>query len=164
VRLLHAHAQRAFDEGDADYFGEVAGKLRLLVGEHGNKPLLLDLIDEMAAPVTITLGGPPIQPLPGRPGPGDQLTLREYLGLEAMILRVPSRGLVSFTKAQLIGAWSQEVGAVHEDRAVDEELAHALFGGIRLGGLPAAAAELAVTTRTVLHAADQFLAWAKGHS
>jgi hypothetical protein len=69
IRLLRGYAQRAFETGDSDYFGEVAAKLRLLVGEHGNKPLLLDLMDEMAQPITITLGGPPIQPLPGQPGP-----------------------------------------------------------------------------------------------
>jgi hypothetical protein len=81
-----------------------------------------------------------------------------------MVLRIPSRGLVSLTKAQLIDAWSQQVGGAHEDRAVDEELAHALFGGIYIGGLPAAAAELAVTTRTVLHAADRFVAAVGEHS
>jgi transposase-like protein len=55
VRLLHSYAQRAFDEGDSDYFGEVAAKLRLLVGEHGNPPLLLNLMHEIGQSVTITL-------------------------------------------------------------------------------------------------------------
>ncbi|MGD0167764.1 MAG: hypothetical protein ABSC51_10850 [Gaiellaceae bacterium] len=164
VRLLRSYARLAFQEGDSDYFGEVAAKLRLLVGEHGNKPLLLDLIDEMGQVVDVTLGGPPIQPPPGRPGPGDQITLREYLHLEAIFLRVPSRGMVSITKAQLIEAWAQQVGGAHEDRAIDEELAYALFGGIYIGGLPASAAELNVATNTVLHVADRFLAAVREHS
>jgi hypothetical protein len=157
VRLLRDFATKAFEERNADYFGDVAAKLRLLVGEQGNQPLLLNLMDEMGEVPTITLGGPPIQRSPGQPGPGDQLTLREYLDLDAVTLSVPGRGLISFTKRQLIVAWAQQVGGAHEDRAIDEELAQALYGGLEIGGLPAAAAELAVTTRAVLFIADAFL-------
>jgi hypothetical protein len=47
VRLLRTYAERAFVGGDADYLGEVAGKLRVLVLDRGrNKPLLLKLMEE----------------------------------------------------------------------------------------------------------------------
>ena len=55
TRLLRKIAQHAFQDQDDDYFGEVAGKLRLLVHERGsNKPLLLGLMDEFGLDVLIS--------------------------------------------------------------------------------------------------------------
>src|SRR5206468_13095319 len=94
---------------------------KLLVYERGrNKPLLLSLMDEFSLEIPITLGGPPITPEPGKPGPGDQVTLREYLGLIAYGISTPSSGFVTLTKKELIGIWAQENGAAHEDWSLDE--------------------------------------------
>lgn len=62
VRLLKEYAVKAFEDANSDYFGEVAGKLRLLLYDGGmNTPLLLKLMDEFSADIRITLGGPPVQ-------------------------------------------------------------------------------------------------------
>jgi hypothetical protein len=62
LTLLEEFRVHAFQEGDQDYFGEIAGKLRVLVYEKGrNKPLLLSLIDQFALEIPIVLGSPPIK-------------------------------------------------------------------------------------------------------
>ena len=158
VRLLREYSVRAFQQDDHDYLGEVATKLRLLVYERGrNIPLLLALMDESGLDVPITLGGPPVQPLPGQPGPGDQVSLREYLNCTAFGIRTRSRGFVLLTKKELIGTWAAQHGAAHEDWELDEEFALALDSNIFIGQLPAVAAELRVTTDTVLNVAERFL-------
>ncbi len=159
VKLLREFSVRAFQGGDSDYLGEVAAKLRLLVHEKGhNKPLLLALMDEFEMDIPITLGGPPIKLSPGQPSPGDQVSVRQYLNLTAYGVRVPSRGFVEITKKDLIAIWAQQHGAAHEDWDLQEEFAIVRNSGLFIGGLPALAAELRVTTETVLHVADKFLA------
>lgn len=158
VRLLKDFASKAFQESDLSYLGEVAAKLRLLVYEQGrNKPLLLALMDEFGLDIRIKLGGPPVRPPPGQPGPGDEVSLREYLGLTAYGIRTPSRGYVELTKKQLIGIWAAQHGAAHEDWELQEEFALARDSVIYIGGIPELAAELRVTTQTVLHFAETFL-------
>src|SRR5207247_5540847 len=63
----------------------------------------------------------------------------------------PSSGFVTLTKKELIGIWAQENGAAHEDWSLDEPYSVARTSGLFIGGLPALAAELRVTTETVLH-------------
>ena len=158
VKLLKDFAAKAFNKGDNNYLGEVAAKLRLLVYEQGrNKPLLLALMDEFGLDIPIKLGGPPIKPVPGQPGPGDEVSLRQYLGLTAYGIRTPSRGFVQLTKKELIGIWAAQHGAAHEDWELQEEFAVARDCGIYIGGTPALAAELRVTTESVLYVAEKFL-------
>lgn len=158
VKLLREFSARAFRDGDLDYLGEVAAKLRLLVYEHGrNKPLLLALMDEFGIDVPITLGGPPIQPLSGQPGPGDQVSLREFLELPACGVRVPSGGFVQLTKKEFIGVWAQQHGAAHEDWELNEELAVIRGSRIYIGGRRPEAEELRLTTKAVIYVADKFL-------
>ncbi len=157
-RLLRDFAARSFQGRDYDYLGEVATKLRLLVYEGGtNKPLLLALMDEFDLDVPIKLGGPPIKPLPGQPGQGDEISLREYLSLTAYGIRTRSQDFVQLTKKQLIRIWATQYGAAHEDWEFDEAFAAARESGIFIGGDPALVAELRVTTEAVLHVADKFL-------
>ena len=161
VRLLTEFCVRAFEQGEHDYFGEIAAKLRLLVYEHGrNRPLLLALMDEFELDIPITLGGPPIERLPGKPGSGDQVSLREFLELDAYGVRTEHRGFVMLTKKQLISVWAQQHGAAHEDWELDEEFILGRDSGLFLGGVPALALELKVTTKAVLYVANQFLALA----
>lgn len=157
ARLLREFSDRAFQGRDYDYLGEVAAKLRLLVYEGGrNKPLLLALMDEFELEVPIKLGGPPVKPLPGQPTPGDEVSLRDYLTLTAYGIRTPSKGFVELTKKELISIWAAQHGAAHEDWDLDEKFAVARDSGLFIGGIPALAAELRVTTNTVLDAADKF--------
>lgn len=158
VSLLHEFYNQAFQNGDEKYFGEIAGKLRLLVYEGGrNKPLLLSLMDECEIEIQVVLNGPPVNPLQGQPKAGDKISLRQYLNLFAIAIRTPSNELAQLTKKELIAKWSQQHGSAHHDWVLDEDLASALNTVIFIGGIPALAAELKVTTETVLHVANTFL-------
>ena len=156
--LLQDYAGKAFVEKNLDYGGEIAGKLRLLVTRFGtNKPLLLDLMRETGIEPTITLGGPPLQREEGKPGAGDEVTLAQYLQLDAVGVRVPSGEFVMLSKTQLIRAWAQQAGSAHEDWSLEPALAALLHHNIWIGGIPAALMELKVTTETVLQVSSQFL-------
>ncbi len=158
MRLLQSYYEKAFLEGDADYFGELAGKLRLLTARfRSNEPLLLRLIEETGADVLVTLGGPPVERPPGQ-RPGDKISLHDFLQLEAVGVQVPSRGFVMLTKAQMIKAWAEQTGSSHEDWSMEEPLHTVLATPIYIGGLLPAAAELRVTTEAVIHVGKRFLA------
>jgi len=159
VRLLRDYSVRAFDEGNVDFGGEIAGKLRLLVTKFGsNRPLLLDLMAATGIEPLITLGGPPVQRPPGEPSAGDKISLARYLQLPAVGIRVSPDKFVTLSKVQFIRAWAEQTGSSHEDWSLDPALAAVLGAGIYIGGLPAAFAELRVTTDTVIHVAERFLA------
>ena len=113
TELLREYYNKAFIEGDKKYYGEIAGKLRLMVYSKGQKPLLIGLMDELKVDIPIVLGGPPIKPLPGEPGPGDKISLERYLELLAYAIRTP-RGLVRVSKIDLIKIWAQQDGSAHE--------------------------------------------------
>ena len=158
LRLLREYSAKAFVEGNADFGGEVAGKLRLLVTRFGsNRPLLLDLMADTGIESLITLGGPPVEPPPGEPGPGDEITLARYLKLTAIGIRVSPEQFVTLNKVEFIRGWAEQTGSSHEDWTLDPALEAIFSAGIFIGGLPAALVELRVITQTVLHVADRFL-------
>jgi hypothetical protein len=164
VVLLEDYARKVYSEGNADYAGEVAGKLRLLVTKFGsNKPLLIELMKKTEIKPLVTLGGPPILREPGRPAPGDKITLTEYLELEAIGIRVESGEFVMLNKNQFIRAWAEQTGSSHEDWKMDHVLSAILSSPIFIGGIHGALAELKVTTDTVLHVAHRFLTELKGN-
>jgi hypothetical protein len=79
LNLSEEHARQAFGERRDDFLPEVAGKLRiLLVRSKNNKPLLFRVAEELNHVPEIVLGGPPIKPPPGQPGPGDKITLDRF--------------------------------------------------------------------------------------
>ncbi len=158
VRLLETYAHKVYVENDDDYAGEIAGKLRLLVTSFGsNEPLLLQLMRETGIEPPIVLGGPPQCRQPGKPGPGDTITLEQYMNLDAIGIRVPSGAFVETTKSQFIRAWAQQTGSSHEDWAMDESVAAILSSPICIGGVPGALAELKTTVDAVLNVAHKFL-------
>lgn len=158
VRLLREYADRAFAQRDMDFLGELATKLRLLVWEgRQNRALLLNLMDVFKVDIPITLGGPPQIKREGEKGPGDKVSLREFMTLPACGVRTPSQGFVMLNKLELVRALAEQHGAAHEDWALDEKLAAIIHSGIDIGGLPAAAAELRTTVDAVLYVADSFL-------
>jgi hypothetical protein len=153
LKLLQNYYLRAFEQGDLDYLGEIAGKLRLLVYEGGqNTPLLLSIMDKFALDIPIVLDGPPV--LSG----GKVVSLREYLDRDAYGVRTPSSGFVMLTKKQLIRMWAVTNGASHEDWDLDEVFIIARDSGLFIGGVPAAAGVLGAITKAVLHVGTQCLA------
>lgn len=150
IHLLREYEKRAFTQGEEDFYGEVAGKLRVLVHEKGaNTPLLLRLMDEykIEIPVEISWAW----------GSVERMTLREYLDMTAFEYRIPERGLVPVKNKHLIEVWSQQKGASHKDWSLDEVFASALASGLILGDIPAAARSLRNITSRVLLVADEFL-------
>ncbi|MFC1923615.1 hypothetical protein ACFLY4_10050 [Chloroflexota bacterium] len=149
VALLEDYSSCAFREGKEEYFGEVAGKLRVLVYEsRRNRPLLLDLMQDYDISIPIHIS---------RPEGDIEMSIDDFLDNLAFVIRVPSRGLVSVTNKQMISMWAQQYGASHEDWEVDEEFAQVLSSNIFIGGLPAAAAALQAVANTVLWLAKEFL-------
>ncbi len=158
VELLREYAVKCFAEAKSEYGGEVAGKLRLLVARfRSNRPLLLDLMNEVDSGIRITLDGPPIRRPPGEPGPGDRITLEEYLDLGAVGTRIPNGGFVMLTRIQLIRAWAEQTGASHEDWTIDPALRQALDAPVYIMGVQGTIQELRITTNTVLHVSDRFI-------
>ena len=156
VRLLRKYARSAFEERDADFFGEVAGKLRLLaVDSAQNEPLLLNLLDQFGSDIVTTLSGPPFNRAPGM---GEVVTLRTYMERFACAIRLPSNDeLHTLTNAQLVKFWAEQSGAAHEAPRLHGTLEAALTQQLLIAGLPAIAAQLRAVTRTVLWFADRLL-------
>jgi hypothetical protein len=159
LRLLAAYAVRAFEEGDPDYCGEVATKLRLLVAEpkrknSGHRPLLLGLMDAAGADIRVQVRAVKV---PG--SPAVSLTLREYLAGEVEA-RTPGGQEFRRSYIDLICMWADQHGAAHEDWAFQEEFVYARYSGIciREGERvePAMVNTLRQVTENVLRVAEQF--------
>lgn len=135
--------------GHAQYLGEIAGKLRVLVHRsRSNRPLLLDLMAECKIEVPITID---------KPGKPLVMDLPTYLSGLACAIRLPSGELAELSKSDLIALWSQQCGAAHEDWALDSSLAAVFSLGLLVGGQPAHGRALCGICRTVLHVATEFL-------
>lgn len=105
TRLLWAHLVKA--QTDADYWGEVATKLRLLIVEGGNnRALLLRVAKQYEARLTFD-----VRP-DGGPSTWEDL-------LDSQMLR---HGDKSITVRQVICGWSEQQGGAHQDWSVDEML------------------------------------------
>jgi hypothetical protein len=149
VDLLDEYSRHAFREGNQAFFGEVAGKLRVLVyNSRTNKPLLLGLMKDFDTTIPIPID---------RPGGDIEITIDEFLDSRAFAIAIPSRGLVSVSNRQLIAMWAEQYGASHEDVEVEEEFTAILSSGIFIAGLPGAAAALRAISDTVLWLSREFL-------
>jgi hypothetical protein len=158
VALLHEYARRAFNNDEADFLGEIVGKLRLLACETPtNKPLLIGLMEELGVDERITLSGPPILRRPGHPRAGDQVTLREYMETDAFGATLSTGEFKMLTVRQFVLAWAQQCGAAHEDWQIDEDLRLALDPSVEIGEEPAASAALSEPTKIVLDIAERAL-------
>lgn len=155
--LLDEYARHAFLERRAEFLPEVAGKLRiLLVRSNANKPLLFRVADELRCVPELILGGPPIRRPTGVPGPGDKITLDRFFDLLAVTVQT-SAGHVSMTKRELIRAWCEQLGGVHEDWAVDEALVNAVRAPILIGGMKPSEIELSNSVRITLQYGRQLV-------
>jgi len=114
-----------------------------------NSPLVFEVADRLGVVPGVRLDGPPVQPPPGEPGPGDEITLDAFFDLQAVTVRT-STGLVMMTKRQLIRAWCEQLGGVHEDWAVEEALINAVRLPVFVDGMQPSAMELRNCARTAL--------------
>jgi hypothetical protein len=150
LTLLEEYSAKAFDEGRAEYLPDIAGKLRiLLVRSRNNTPLLFAVAERLGVVPHVKLDGPPIRPLPGESRPGDEIALDAFFDLQAVTIRT-SAGLVAMSKRELIRAWCEQLGGVHEDWAVDEALVNAVRFPVRVGGMQPTVMELLNCARTAL--------------
>lgn len=157
LELLRQYAEQAFARKREEYYGEVATKLRiLLVRSRHNTPLLLEIAERLKLPLTVTLGGPPVQPPNGEPGPGDTVTLDRFFDLSATYIRT-STGLVRVSKRELIRAWCEQLGGAHEDWAIDEAILNALELPLLINGTHPAVIELGNCAKTALQYGHQLL-------
>ena len=158
TELLKIYYDNAFNKKDLKFLGEVAGKLRLLVFQSKtNTPLLLSLMDELKMEMPIKLRESPVEPLPEDPKPGESLTLRQYLELNAYYLKLSSGKSKWISKHALIGWLSQQFGAAHQDWEINEEIYTVIKSEIYIGGLPLIALELKQTAKTILYVCDEFI-------
>lgn len=157
LELLHQYSEQAFGRGRAEYYGEVATKLRiLLVRSRTNKPLLLEIADRVKVPLNVTLGGPPVEPPKGEPGPGETVTLDRFFNLSAMHIRT-SGGLVGISKREMICAWCEQLGGAHEDWAIEEAILNALQLPWLVNGIHPAVIELHNCAKIALQYGDHLL-------
>ena len=163
IRLLRHYRKCAFEEGDYDYLGEIACKLRLLTGTDGGRPLLLDLIARRgfddSFPVEILF-----RILPGERPKGDP-TLRKYLtqysAMEGIVAGArPPRWRK--TNAELISEWANKRGAAHEDPTTPDWLLSAFQTPMLSDDPPAHVQWLKEVTDVVLQVSDRFLRTLEG--
>lgn len=160
LTLLDEFCHKAFDERRLEYLPEIASKLRILtVRSLQNVPLLFRVAEALGQTMTITLNGPPLIAPPGQPTGGDTITLDQFFDLEAVTIAT-SQGPITMTKRQLIRAWCEQLGGVHEDWKVDEALLNAIRSPVYVGGFPIAAVELRNSARDVISHGRRLLALA----
>ena len=142
---------RACQQGHHHYFGEIAGKLRLLVySSRTNRPLLLDLMAEAGFQVPFILDQGPKGQI--------QTDLPTYLSSLSVVIRIPSTNKpAELSNYDLIALWSQQCGSAHEDWKLDERLASIFAEAFFLNGQPSHGLALCAICRTVLHVAREFL-------
>jgi hypothetical protein len=146
VELLKVYAHHAFQEGNELFLGEVAGKLRMLVAEHGrSQPLLLDLMDALGADVRFKLNLPPVQD----PDRDKEITLRRYMARSGIGIRVGSEFRM-LTHSKFVSEWANQYGAAHEAWRVTEHFFSARDAGVYVGGMRAIVATLRNITTIVI--------------
>lgn len=147
--ILEDFHQKACREGQVQYLGEIAGKLRVLTHRsRSNRPLLIELMAVAGIEVPITIDKPR----------GRYTTdLPSYLSSLACAIRLPSGELAELSNSDLIALWSQQSGAAHEDWALDERLATVFASGLFVGGQPIHGRTLCGICRTVLFVGREFL-------
>ena len=126
----------------------------MLVAEHGRsqRPLLLDLMDELDADVRFKLDLPPVRD----PDYDKEITLRHYMGRKGLGIATAS-GLRMLSHSEFVREWANQYGTAHEAWRVTEHFLNARHAGMYIGGEAANVATLRRITNTVLHVADSFL-------
>jgi hypothetical protein len=153
VRLLREYERRAFHDGNDDYLGEIAAKLRLLsIAKGQNVPLLIRLMKVCKVKARIKPKGS----RPANWGAHDSVTLSQILGQSAMKVKT-SVGNVMLTRRELIEVVAEKHGGAHEDWQHPEWLTITRDPSVQIKGRSPLAVPLRVTTRAVLLLADHLL-------
>lgn len=149
VALLNDYHNKAFIENDSKYFGEVAGKLRLLLYRSRTcKPLLLDLMKKFRIEIRLNLIGP-----------GNRsANIDEYFNRVCGAFRSSkTNNLIEITRMQVVTTWAQQIGANHEDTSIDEDFIELISQGFFINGRQIAVDELRRSSQFTLGVADEFL-------
>ena len=164
VKLLEEYCQKAFKEGNSDYYGEIAGKLRLLaIKTRKNEPLLLEIMRQLNFRLGLSFGAPQNFVSPKGYKNGDPIPLEEFLELNAIGIRLPSGEFRYLTKREFILTWAEQLGAAHEDWEMDEVMYLILNTPIFIGSLPAAAMELNIDASAILGLANEVISVIKAN-
>ncbi|MBX3316519.1 MAG: hypothetical protein KF902_06605 [Phycisphaeraceae bacterium] len=155
IRLLRQYADLAFTHGNADYYGEVAAKLRILtISKHKNTPLLQYVMSAFGAePIVLVREWNPCN---------DRLiSLSKYI--QTMGFMFFDRGYMddnqNITHEQNILAWSQQTGAAHEDPHLDHTFATSRrFDSMcSVNGMPHSVRSLHETAELIIRIATDFI-------
>jgi hypothetical protein len=148
VTLLQDFHRRAFEENDATYYGEVAGKLRLLVYRSKTcHPLLRDLMDKLGIHVRMNLIGPGHR----------SADIDEYFGSICGMFHSQRTGKkIELTPMDVVSSWAHQIGASHEDPAIDEDFAEFLSHDFFVRNRQIAVDELRRASKFVLAVAKFF--------
>lgn len=143
VKLLRDYRKRAFDEADRDYWGEVAGKLRLLLLPFGrNKPLLLLLLEKYGIdPHEIRIMG--------------SIALPEFLNQSGLAVKNAEGHFLPLTNAELINIWATQHGAAHEDWSLTEPFDLLRSSTSQVDFMRVAAASMALIADAAIEAAER---------
>jgi hypothetical protein len=115
VSLMGAYIVKV-EEGEDQYLGEIAGKLRLLVLKKGaNKPLLIRVAALSGYELTYRYGDTP--GIEDGPQPFEEIAFDTWLKRTAAIIQTESSapGHVELSHADLVAVWAEQAGSAHED-------------------------------------------------
>ena len=150
VKLLKLYHHHAFELGDADFLGEVAGKLRLLIYRSKTcHPLLLDLMEKLGISVRLGLTGPG----------GGSADVQEYFHNVCGVFPSDRTGnRVEVKRIDIVSRWANQIGAGHEDPAIDIEFEELLQHQFFVNQRQIAVDELRRSSSFVLKVYEYFVA------
>lgn len=149
IDLLREYHNKAFNDGDSKYLGEVAGKLRLLVYDRGrNTPLLKNIMKKFNIDVRLEMIG--------RAFPKGA-NIDEYFNHVCGAFR-PTDGKkpIEVTPLGIVATWAQQMGSSHEDPSLGREFAELIHHGFFINGRQIAVDELRRASKFILLVADYF--------
>ena len=160
LRLLEQYHHEAFENNNEDYFGEIAGKIRLLaIGFGSNKPLLINLMKEFEIEPKQIFDGPPIiyRDEKKHLKPGESYTLETLLTLDCMGAKTQTDGFKTLNKSEFILLLAEKHGAAHEDWNHPEILKIIISDNIYFGDKKIYLHELSNIARWVIWAGNNFI-------
>lgn len=145
VDLLSGYYIQCFRNGDSKYFGEVAGKLRLLVCDKKNNPaLLLYLARQYGVEHRYRISSD------GKiTDMGEDQTLVEYLAREDLRVRVEDEMVAVSTRLEIL-YYAEKEGAAHEDLVHPEILYRMKLPKFTLNGVTGYQEKIESTARYVI--------------
>lgn len=149
LRLLKEYYERAFVKGDADFYGEIACKIRLLaIKGRSNKPLLIKLQNITGQNMKIAIN---------KPSGSVQMTLSEYMNSFGCVIRNSDDQLMEFAKKDVIAIYAEQIGGCHEDWAIKDELFQMINSNIYINENPVVISLIGAVCRTILYTGEEFL-------